>query len=53
VLQGRFLVDEAIVKMGAVAPHCTDDLIRWFCAYAVATKCFLRRHPMLPVATDG
>ena len=29
-----------------MAPERTDDLIRWFCAFTVATKCYLRHSPI-------
>ena len=41
-MRGRMLVDDVIVNLGPTAPKQVDDIIRWFCAFAVATKCHLR-----------
>lgn len=41
-MRGRALCDDCIVNLGARRPEETDDVIKWFCAFAVGVKCHLR-----------
>jgi len=47
-MRGRALCDDAIVNVGAKRPEDVDDLIRWFCAFAVGVKCHLRECGAMP-----
>ena len=52
-MRGRNLVDDAILTMGAAAEEETEELVRWFCAFVVATKCYLRRTTIPPEQLAG
>jgi len=51
VLGGRLLADDAIASVRDVYPAHVDDLARWFVAFAVATKCHLRRETRIDPAS--
>lgn len=48
LLFGRAMSDDAIVSLKVIAPEEAEEVVRWFCAYAVAVKSFLRRAAVPP-----
>jgi putative membrane protein len=51
VLGGRLLADDAIATLRDACPSHVDDLVRWHVAFAVATKCHLRRERAIDPAS--